>query len=215
MTAVDPSPVTLAHRLEREGSPGGQAGCALFLGLLFGVIATLVIRYPITHPEESDAWLIWAVGGGLALLALVLLYSGIHQWLAMKTPETTVEMSETMLTRGRHVRFIFRQPGPVSLQSLRANLVGEETWTVTKRTGSSQRTSYESRYLGTFNFFDSGPHEVDEHRPFEAVVTFLVPADIPASGNTPDDHNVVWKIEVWGRVRGRADFQHPYRVEVG
>ena len=212
--SADPSPAMPAHQLERESSRGAQSGCALVLGLFFGAIGTLVIRIPTTYPDAGNAWLIWAVGGLLALLAAVLLYSGIHQWLAMKTPETTVAMGEPELTRGKPVRFAFRQPGPVSLKSLRANLVGEETWTETRNTGSSSRTAQESRYLGTFNFFDSGPREVDAHQPFEAVVTFLVPADIPASGRTPDGHNVVWRIEVWGKVRRRADFQHSYRVTV-
>ncbi len=35
-----------------------------------------------------------------------------------------------------------------------------------------------------------------------------------ASGTTAEGHRVAWKIEVWGKVRGRADFQHPYSIEV-
>jgi MFS family permease len=214
MSATDLSAPTLAHRLERQGTRAGQVGGALVIGVLLGAVAGALIYYPAAYPDADDRIAMYAIGGFLALLALVLVYSGVHQWFAMKTPETIVEMTEAVLTRAAEVHLLFRQPGPVSLQSLRANLVGEESWTVIVGTGGSQRTSTRVKYLGTFNILDSGPEDVDEHGFAERYVTFMVPGEIPPSGGTAEHHQVAWKIEVWGKVRGRADFYHPYRVQV-
>jgi hypothetical protein len=40
-----------------------------------------------------------------------------------------------------------------------------------------------------------------------------VPPDVKRA-DIEGDKEIVWRIEVWGRVRGWADFGHPYVIQV-
>lgn len=189
------------HPLERNTSRGCQIGCSLFLAVLLGAIGGGAMYKAWQHPETNGNWVIWAVGGAFSLVALFLLYAGIHQIFALKSPLTQVSIEHKQLRRGQRTAFHFRQPGPMELESLRANLVG----TRTERHGKN--TKY--IHLGTFNFFDSGPVTIDESIPLQRNAHLEVPEDIEPTGD-----RVSWQIEVWGKVRGRADFQHVFPVEV-
>lgn len=151
----------------------------------------------------GGAWMPYVIGGGFALFGLLCAYSAIHQLFAIRTPEMTVECDAETLVRGREVRFTFRQPGPASFESLRANLVGEERW-FTHRRGKRIRHVLQ---LGTFNLYDSGPFEA----PFEDTVIVEVP-DLPHASDP--QHGVDWRLEVWGKVRGRADVQQVFPLHV-
>src|SRR5688500_15975704 len=113
-------------RLERNAPAGAMAGCALAIGLLLLAIGAFPVYMTLTHDEPGQRTFYYIVGGGFAAVGVLLLYSGIHQFFAMATPQTIVEMETQTLRRGTTVDFLIRQPGPVTLQSLRANLVGEE-----------------------------------------------------------------------------------------
>lgn len=197
----------LRYSLTRNASRGAQIGCTLFLALLLGGIAVPVLIAAYRHSETENNFVVYIVGGGFGLVALLLLYSAIHQLFALKTPQTVVEIDSDRLVRGKEVQLYFRQPGPASFESLRANLVGEESWW----TGSGKRRSRQVLQLGVFNLFDSGAFDVDDLVPYERIVTVEIPRVPQASDRT---HDVQWKLEVWGRVRGRADFQHVFPVEL-
>lgn len=189
------------HPLERNAPRGAQIGCSLFLALLLGALGSGITYKAYEHPETDGNWIIWTVGGGFSIVALFLLYAGIHQLFSLKSPVTEVEMEHKKLHRGRRTAFLFRQRGPMQLESLRANLVG--TRTVRRNKSTFQED------LGTFHFFDSGAVTIDEMVPFQRNGHLDVPEDIDPSGNS-----VSWSIEVWGKVRGRADFQHVFPVDV-
>lgn len=203
-------PLTLAHRLQIESTPNKRGTSAVLLGIVLGLLAWMVILFDSFLQEEHSVRLI--VIGTLACLGLLLIYSGFYQLLAAKIPVTTVEVSKSVFDRGKVVNLFFRQPGPINLKSLRANLAGEEVWWSVDSEGDRTRNT---RYLGAFNCFDSGPQKIAEDQPFEATISFKVPIDIPASGRTADKHQVIWKIEVWGNVRGYVNFYHSYPVVVG
>ena len=196
----------LRHSLSRQSSRGAQIGCTFAIALLLGGLGGAILYAAISHDEPFS--LMHIVGGGFAFFALPLFYSAVHQLFALRTPETVVEIDSDVLQRGTTVRLYFRQPGPASFESLRANLVGEESWW----TGSGKQRRREVRQLGTFNLFDSGAFEVDALVPFERTVSVSVP-DLPRASDAA--HDVQWQLQVWGKVRGRADFQHvfPIRVE--
>ncbi|HVT04393.1 MAG TPA: hypothetical protein VHL58_13575 [Thermoanaerobaculia bacterium] len=198
--------VHLRYALSVPGERGYRIGCTLAIGILLAAVAIPIL---ILTTREADGRLVgYAAGGGFGAVALLLLYSAIYQTLALATPKTIVETDSVVLTRGAEARFYFLQPGPAVFESLRANLVGEESWW----TGHGDRRSRNVRQLGTFNFLDTGPFEVQAAEPYEHMITFSVPDDLPhASG---DDHQVTWCIEVWGKVRGRADCQHVFPTQV-
>ena len=195
----------LRHRLKRKTSRAGQIGCILAIVALLGTLSFFILRYPIQHPEEKDLWIMYVVGGGFGLVAVVLFFLGaVQQTLALFTPETIVELDAEALILGETVTFFVQQPGSGSYESLRANLVGEEQ--------ERQRKTWTSRQFASINLFDSGPFE-GGRAPFEGGVMFDVPRDLELTQS--DAHRrIVWHLEVWGKLRGRADFQHIYAINV-
>ena len=194
----------LSYALSRQSSRGAQVGCTLILAAILGGAGGTILYLARRHDEPS--LVVNVVGGGFALFGLLLLYSAVHQMFAMRTPQTLVEMDTDVLRRGARVQIHFHQAGPASFESLRANLVGEESWW----TGSGKHRRHHHVHLGTFNLVDCGPFEVVD-LPFERTVTVEIP-QLPYPSNR--EHGVTWQLEVWGKVRGRADFQHVFPVEV-
>ncbi len=139
-------------------------------------------------------------------LGLLMLWVGVHALLASATPSTTVVLDPEVLAPGGSGRVVIRQGGPVRLESLRANLVCER---IERPAGRSRTVTYPCQK----NFFDSGACEVSslEVREFSSALT--VPADAEASVESAG-LVVCWRIEVWGKVRGRADFLRPFSVTV-
>ncbi len=195
----------LRHALEREASRGAQIGCTLVVAVLVGGIGAAILVFASRSGDRS--FVVLSVGGIFSLVGLLALYSGIHQLFALRTPQTIVETDSGVFKRGGRVRLYFRQPGPGSFESLRANLVGEESWW----SGPSKRRRKNVVQLGVFNLFDSGPFEVDATTPFERTVEVEVP-DVPHASSPA--HHESWQLEVWGKVRGRADFQHVFPVRL-
>jgi hypothetical protein len=194
----------LPYALSRQSSRGAQAGCTVALAAILGGIGGTILY--LARRNDEPSWVVSVVGGAIALFGVLLLYSGVHQLLAMRTPQTIVETDAEVLRRGARVQLHFHQAGPGSFESLRANLVGEESWW----TGSGKQRRHHRVHLGTFNVFDSGAFEVVDV-PFERTVT----VDIPELAHPSDrQHSVAWHLEVWGKVRGRADFQHVFPVTV-
>ena len=53
----------------------------------------------------------------------LLVFSGIHRWIASRVRETMVEIESEQVPRGRPIKACFRPKGPVMLNSLRANVL--------------------------------------------------------------------------------------------
>jgi hypothetical protein len=141
-----------------------------------------------------------------ALFALLLVYNGFHALLASSTPPTTVELPPHPLKIGRSVKVIVRQFGPAKLSSLRANLVCERIEKFVKR---SRRITFPHQ----INFLDRPACELmpNETKAFEATLAIPEDAEPSCVGVSLD---VLWRIEVWGKVIGGADFMRPFEIEV-
>lgn len=186
-------------RLERTTPWAAHIGCSFTLAALLIGLGSLFIY--LSRNEEAFL-LVYIVSGGFIAVGVLILLAGIHQLFAVRTPETIVEIDAERLERGASYRVCLVQQGPVTLDSLRANLVGE------RRVRKGKTRTYE--HLGTFNFFDSGGEVVVGDAPRIWTAQLHVPPDIAPS----DRFEVTWKIEVWGKVRRRADFMHPFEVTV-
>jgi hypothetical protein len=200
-----PRGTRLRYRLPRNTPRLRQIGCILAAVAILGTLSYFLLRYAWTHPGE-DLWLMYVVGSGFGIVAVVLFCLGaVQQTLALRTPETVLEIDSAALFLGETARFFIRQPGTGSYESLRMNLVGEEQL--------RQRKTWNRRLFETINLLDSGAFEGDALTPFERVIEFDVPASLEPS-NLTLHRRVRWQIEVWGRLRGRADFQHVYPISV-
>ncbi len=69
------------------------------------------------------------MGGGFALVGLVMVILGIKMFLLTPLPETIVEVDRMPVRARQPFQVTVRQPGPVRLESLRVNLVAEQLTT--------------------------------------------------------------------------------------
>jgi hypothetical protein len=192
-----------------------SAGRGLAAALVVMILGTAAIGLAIELEPPGHRTPFYLFGGAFIAIGLLLLYGAIHRKLSAKTPPTIVEAPDDTLRRGASVELLIRQPGPVRLASLRANLVGEERWITRPRHGRDRHVNWQSKHLGTFNFLEYGEAAIDT-KPLEVFATLEVPREIaPSHPPRGDDRRTIaWKIEVWGVVRGRADFLHAFDVTV-
>jgi len=150
---------------------------------------------------------LFAVAAALpALLGLLVFYGFVHSLLAAGTPPTTISLSREPVPRGEPITVTIRQTGPVVLESLRANLICER---IERPTGRSRAMTYPCQ----LNFFDSGRREVPRMDTTVFAAPLTVPADLEPSTFSPE-LKILWRIEIWGKVVGRADFMRPFDLEV-
>lgn len=184
--------------LRRKSSRGAQIAVTFGIGVLFGAMAAFVF----TRPAPLIARI---VAGAFGIVALLLFYSGIHQLFALRTPETLVECDADEWRRGREVRLRFRQPGDATFESLRANLVGDEHWTELVR---GHRRVRRYQHIATVNVYDSGAFTA----PLDETVSVRIPPELPRASVKGRAER--WRLEVWGKVDGRADVQHVFPLRL-
>ncbi len=199
----------LALRIPRAAPWRGQAGCGLTLGILLTLFGGGICWFAAAH---DDYGLPMVVGGAFALVGLLLVYSGIHQLIASRLPETIFELNELPLQRGDTRAGMIIQEGPVNLQSLRVNLVCLVY--ITERVRRKGQKSTWTKQLWDANVLDVGAVELRSGEKFHWDVSFEVPRNAKPTGGDGKDRVIEWRVEVWGRVRGRPDFMHPFIVEV-
>jgi hypothetical protein len=199
-----PSVLCLLDRVspgEKDTSLGerGRAAGSFFCALVLAVLAALFLF----SGSKLFAW----VAVFPALLAGLLLYAAIHALLASGTPRTTIVLGQEPLRRGVSTSVRIRQVGPVSFQSFRANLICER---IARAPGAKSRSI---TYPCQTNFFDAGPLAVPRLHVEEIDAELTVPSEGEPSCETPRV-KIRWRIEVWGKVHGAADFMRPFPIEV-
>lgn len=139
------------------------------------------------------------------LLGLGLVYGWVHALLASQTPPTTILLAAEPLIRGRETPLTIRQQGPVRLESLRVNLICEKS--------VRRQKTRDLTYPHQIAVFDSGPCDVSLLDSTEFQTVIPVPSDAePTTDNVR--LRIVWRLEIWGKVIGRADFMRPFTVVV-
>ena len=210
----------LPVRLKRELPWSTETGCAIFIGV-FVLAIVGGLYYAATHigKDEKDVWIVYLFIGVFGFVGALLVFSGIHRWFASRVRETIVEFDTDEVSRGGATKVCFRQEGPVSLSSLRANvLCFERTHAWGTRTNSdgdseSYRTTDE-KLLYQQNILDEHDLVIGAEDIWETQTEFELPAESLSSAES-DDREIVWKIEVWGKVNWWPDFMHPFVIHVG
>lgn len=209
----------LPVRLKREVPWSAETGCAIFIGL-FVLAIVGGLYYAVTHigKDEKDQWVVYVFIWVFGFVGAMLVFSGIHRWIASRVRETMVEIEEEHVSRGRPIKACFRQEGPVTLASLRANVLCFEMtykWgTRTDSDGNSERykTTNEKLFYQQ-NILDEHDNMIVAEDIWETIVEFQLPDDALPSFES-EDRAIVWKIEVWGKVKLWPDFMHPFVIEV-
>ena len=200
-------------RLTRKSPWGAQIGCGIVLSFIVMAPGFFIgyMTYTRDHSDNRNALFgfsaVWIAVGILVLL------SQIHQVFASRSPETIVEIDPLELKPGESVRIHVIQPGPLRLQSIHANLSGEDTtisFSAYEKTTNTKRTT---KYIGPFRMIEIERYDIGGGEVLEREATFRVPPDIPASLES-SGRTIRWTIEVWGRVAWWPDFMHPFPVTV-
>ena len=170
-----------------------------------------VLRYHVS-PASTD-WLVYVVGGGFLVTGLVMLVLGVRMLAAARLPETIVELESMPVSAGTSVGVTLSQPGPLRLESLRLNLVAEQITTrFVWRRGRRERER-DRRLIHQQNVIDVTEVAVAEGEEFARRAVLIMPSHVTLS-DVEGDKTVVWRLEVWGRVRGGIDFGHPFVLDV-
>jgi hypothetical protein len=198
-------------RLKREMSVAGQAGGATAIGLFLAAVGIVIVMF--LQRDESSAgqnnWVLYAVGIGFSLVGLLVAILGIKMFLMMRTPETILEVDRMPVHAGQPFQLTVRQPGPVRLKSLRVNLVCEQT---TFQPGKKRRNR-DRRIIHQANVVNLGEATMGHGEQVLGQAIVTVPADVRYA-DIVGRREIVWRLEVWGRVRGWADFGHWYAIQV-
>lgn len=200
-------------RLTRQSPWKAQVGCGFALAFIVAAPGLFIgyMTYTRDHSDNRNA--MFAFSAVWVVVAILVLLSNIHQAIAMRSPETMIEIDPGELKPGEPLRIRVIQPGPLSLQSIHANLSGEDTTISYSRNERVTHTKRNTKYLGPFRMIEVERYDIAGGEQLEREATFQIPPDIPASLES-SDRTIRWKIEVWGRVAWWPDFMHPFPVTV-
>jgi hypothetical protein len=208
----DPNELTLAVRLLSPMTRSGRLVGTYVLGAVFSALTYVTVVFE--NPEGIPRFMWIGVIGVFGLLAALLVWSALMQTLSLTVPETILEVEKEIVEPGETIRVCVKQPGPVHLVSLRANLIGQ------------QRTEHEHRDMGKHhtvrspnsmllheNFLDADGCWLHRGQTRQWITELTIPENAADSGK--DSSQVTeWKIEVWGRANLLVRFMFPYFIKV-
>ncbi|HET7435561.1 MAG TPA: hypothetical protein VFN10_12710 [Thermoanaerobaculia bacterium] len=204
----------MPHRIARETPWAATTGCALLLGALLTLGGGFALYMAATHPEEKSQGIVYIVAGAFFLVGLLLLYSGIHQFFARRgVKETVFAIDSLPVRRGVPVKATILQQGPLRLESLRANLVCFEIETRLVKTRNGRSREQFTKQIAEGNLLDEGEIDIAAGETLERSFLMTVAPDARPT-SVKGDFAIVWKVEVWGRVKAHPDFMHPFVIRV-
>ena len=207
--------MTARVRLERETPTVRQAGCASLIGVVLTVLGggfVLGLQSAALRPASHE-WLFYVVGGSFLVVGLVMVSLAIKMFLAARLPETIVEVDRTPIRAGTPFQVTVRQPGPIRLESLRLNLVGEQLTRRQVWRNGRQRTETDRLLIHQDNVLDVRDLTILPGEEVTRQGGATVPKEVRLA-DVEGEKRVVWRLEVWGRVQGWVDFGHPFVIEV-
>ena len=200
--------------LTRDMARTTAVGCTALLGLAPGLVGAAILfvshRYYAGWDWEHDAGSL-VIGAVFVLVGAAMLMLAVQQAFAIHAPETIVAIRPQVLVPGASAELRMVQPGPIRLRSLHARLVCDISARQASATSAGSYTT--TRCPHQERIFAVEKTEVPAGGQFAQTVTFTVPADAQPSTDAAE-RRVTWRIEVWGRVRGGANFMHPFTVAV-
>lgn len=204
-----------AIRLERETTVARQAGGALIIGLILAVLGGGMLWVALADPSRvgPNDWLVYVVFGAFSVVGFVMLILGVKMWLMTRLPETIVEVDRTPVRAGEPFQVAVRQPGPIRLESLRVNVVGEQ---ITRREvwrRGKWRTEKDRHLIHQVNVLDLRDLTIARGEEVARQGQATVPTEVTLV-DIEGEATLTWKLEVWGRVRRWVDFGHPFLIEV-
>src|SRR5689334_3958147 len=114
-------------RLTRASPWGAQIGCGIALAFITMAPGLFVGYMTYTRERSDDHTFYYVFSSVWIVVGILVLLSNIHQAFVARSPETILEIDPAELKPGDSVKIRVIQPGPLRLQSIHANLAGEDT----------------------------------------------------------------------------------------
>lgn len=209
----------LPVRLRRETPWGSGIGLAMILGLLFIPLGAGIALIATYGPSDvRNSWLFFLIAALVCTLGILLIFSAVYQWLGSRVREPIVEIDAERIFPGQTVRICVRQEGPVTLDSLTAQLVCVERrhqWKTraTSDNGSEEYCTTAESLIHSESLIDEHPGRIATEEFWEQSSQFLLPDTARLSLNSRD-LDVIWRIEIVGSVPLWPDNKHPYVLRV-
>jgi hypothetical protein len=216
--AIEAVKPELPVKLETAITRGGRLVGTWLLGIFMSAGTATLILFVVREWNEQrwTAIGLAAAAAVLGLLALLLLWSALQQSLSSTIAVTSVEVSKQPVAPGDTVTLCVHQPGPVYLNSLRANLVGIRR--IERQTVAPDGTVRHERSPDKMtiheNILDAGGGRVPRGMCRQWMTTFVVPGNADDSGKE-DSIVSEWTIEVWGKACfGLVGFLYQFPIKV-
>ena len=194
--------------------PAGRVGCLLTLAAVLLVIGGGIVAAFVVDPSgRGDMWVMPVVGGGFSLVGALLLYAGMRGARGLKIPEPEVSIEQGVrLAPGAAVRVRLRQPGPMTVESLRLRLCCERVYERQMRPNSA--ATVEDRELLWEQVLEQVRGErVAAGAALEREATLRLPADARPTGPAADGA-IRWRIEVWGEAGFMRATYRAFEIDV-
>jgi hypothetical protein len=204
-------------RLRRSGAqPGAQVGCLFILaGVLLVIGIGLLAAFAVNPAGEGDMWVMPVVGGAFALIGGALLYAGLRGARGLKIPWTEVYLERgAVLEPGASARVRIRQPGPITIESLKLKVLCERVYQRQVKRDSTS-TVEDQDVLWEQNLLQVRNEQVPRGAALEREATLSLPPDARATGPALPDGRIRWKLEVWGETGVLSAIYHPFDIAVG
>ena len=198
----------LPVRLSTQTSQRAAVGGLVFVTLFWNGIVSVFVVVGLTT-DEFPFW-VWIFLTPFMLIGAGIFAALVKQVLiALKVPDTVVELDKEPACPGETVRILVSQRGNLRFDSIRVEVTCEEKISYTRGTD----TYREDRKLWTETLLQSPAFQCTPNRPWSKNLEFTIPANAMHSFHAP--HNeIVWKLVVKGTVSRWPDFEFtfPFRV---
>lgn len=209
-------PPRFARLSARSPGPAGSPGCIVLLGLPLLLLGGGAASVPFLGDDPfSDSWVALVVGLAFGSVGLLLVWGGIRGTRARSLPSPEVALEQGVRPRpGGAFRVRVRQPGPVTLESLRLVLTCERRYRRRVRPRSTAEVD-DSELRWERELLRVRGARVPAEAALEREVLVEIPPDAEPTGPALPDGRIRWTLELAveaGFLRGwRTDFE----LEVG
>ena len=133
---------------------------------------------------------------------------------ASRFPGTEVYLERGAVLRpGATAQLRIRQPGPITIESLRLKAICERVYRRQVKHDSSSTVEDQER-LWEQDLLDVRNEQVPGGAVLEREATLSLPPDAPATGPTLPDGRIRWKLEVFGETGVLSAVHHPFEIVV-
>ena len=213
--AADTAPPGFS-RLQRSGAqPDAQVGCLFILAGLLLVIGVGLLAAFVLHPAgEGNMWVMPVVGGAFAFVGGALLYAGLRGARGLKIPRTEVYLERGVVLRpGATAQLRLRQPGPITIESLKLKVSCERVYQ--RQVKSDSRSTVEDQdVLWEHDLLIVRNEQVQGGATLERDAALSLPPDARPTGPALPDGRIRWKLEVWGETGVLSAIYHSFDLEV-